>query len=186
MKSNQDPRTITFEADPTIQKPDSKTNADNSLSEMPMTDKVQEASNVSKEESKRDQKTEKVRSKKRAIEDEEEVKGDQPKKQQLSQLEQLRLALKDVPQCTICTEELIDKKAEIEPCRHVFCMGCITKWAEIENTCPNCKQEFHKIVEKQVMLKAPNTTSNSVYKKQRTNRIKKSKTLNESKTSTDQ
>jgi hypothetical protein len=64
-------------------------------------------------------------------------------------------------------------------------MECITKWAEIENTCPNCKQEFHKIVEKQVMLKAPNTSGNGVYKKQRSNRIKKSKILNESKSSID-
>ena len=96
MKSNQDPRTIHFEADPDIQKPDQKTNAVNSLSVQPLGDKVKESSN---EESKKDQKTQNVRSKKRALidDDEEEVKGDQPKKQQLSHLELLRQKLKEIP-----------------------------------------------------------------------------------------
>ena len=123
-----------------------------------------------------------TRSKKRAFEVEEEVKGGS--KAKLSYIELLRQKLKEVPQCTICTEELIEKKAEIEPCRHVFCMECITKWAEIENTCPNCKREFNKIVEKLVLLKATNV-SNGPYKKQRSNRGKKSKGINESKTSLD-
>jgi hypothetical protein len=79
-------------------------------------------------------------------------------------LELLRLKLKEIPQCSICTEELIDKKAEIEPCLHVFCMPCISKWAEIENTCPNCKREFNKIVEKVVMLKV-NSKQKAQYKK---------------------
>lgn len=104
----------------------------------------------------------KTRSKKRAFDAEEEVKGES--KPKLTHIEMLRQKLKEVPQCTICTEELIEKKAEIEPCLHVFCMECITKWAEIENTCPNCKQEFNKIVEKLVLLKASNA-SNGVYKK---------------------
>jgi hypothetical protein len=125
-----------------------------------------------------------VRSKKRVIDDdEEEIKGNEPKKQQLSQLELLRLKLKELPICTICTEELIEKKAEIEPCGHVFCIECITKWAKIENTCPNCKQEFHKILEKLVMLKPPNTTMSTSYKKKRSNRIRKYKILNETKKS---
>ena len=39
-----------------------------------------------------------MRSKKRVIDDdEEEIKGNEPKKQQLSQLELLRLKLKEVP-----------------------------------------------------------------------------------------
>jgi len=36
-------------------------------------------------------------------------------------------------------EELADKKAVID-CNHYFCLGCIKKWAEIENSCPYCKQ----------------------------------------------
>lgn len=52
-------------------------------------------------------------------------------------------------ECCICAEELKDRKAEIE-CGHFFCVACITKWAEIENTCPYCKQEFTKIAVKKI------------------------------------
>lgn len=55
-------------------------------------------------------------------------------------------------QCCICTEDLVARKAEID-CGHFFCMECIQKWAAIENTCPYCKQEFTKIVEKALIKK---------------------------------
>jgi predicted amidophosphoribosyltransferase len=42
---------------------------------------------------------------------------------------------------------LAEKRAVID-CKHFFCLACITKWAEIENTCPLCKQAFLKITEK--------------------------------------
>jgi hypothetical protein len=38
-------------------------------------------------------------------------------------------------------------------CGHFFCFPCIQKWAEIENSCPYCKQEFTRIVEKRVPTK---------------------------------
>jgi len=55
----------------------------------------------------------------------------------------------ETPQCNICTEELIERKAVID-CGHFFCLACIQKWSEIENTCPYCKQEFTKITEKRI------------------------------------
>ena len=51
--------------------------------------------------------------------------------------------------CHICMEELIDKKAVID-CKHYFCLTCIQKWAEIENTCPYCKQRFTLIKERKI------------------------------------
>jgi hypothetical protein len=35
--------------------------------------------------------------------------------------------------------------ASINGCEHMFCFGCIEKWADRENTCPLCKQRFTKI-----------------------------------------
>jgi hypothetical protein len=52
--------------------------------------------------------------------------------------------------CCICTEDLVEKKAEIN-CGHFFCVECITKWSAIENTCPYCKKEFTRIVEKMIV-----------------------------------
>jgi Ring finger domain len=51
--------------------------------------------------------------------------------------------------CHICTEELKDRRAVID-CKHYFCMNCIRKWADIENTCPYCKQKFTAIKERKI------------------------------------
>ena len=41
--------------------------------------------------------------------------------------------------CNICTDEIRERKAVIDSCKHYFCVECIQKWAAIENTCPYCK-----------------------------------------------
>lgn len=65
---------------------------------------------------------------------------------------------------------MVSRKAEID-CGHFFCMECIQKWAAIENTCPYCKQEFTKIVEK-ALIKKNGKTSLGKYKR----RMKKAAT----------
>ena len=51
--------------------------------------------------------------------------------------------------CNICTESLTEGKAVLD-CDHFFCLECIRKWAEIENTCPLCKKRFSQITERRV------------------------------------
>jgi len=42
--------------------------------------------------------------------------------------------------CTICMETFSKSQKVIElPCNHVFHSGCISKWFEAKNTCPNCR-----------------------------------------------
>ena len=51
--------------------------------------------------------------------------------------------------CNICTEILTEAKAVLD-CDHFFCLACIKKWAEIENTCPLCKKRFSCIKERRL------------------------------------
>jgi hypothetical protein len=55
--------------------------------------------------------------------------------------------------CTICIEDIDHaKEARIDGCAHKFCFECIHSWAsKCENTCPNCKVKFKKIVYKNVL-----------------------------------
>lgn len=56
--------------------------------------------------------------------------------------------------CCICLEEPDDHEAaSINGCHHVFCFGCIEKWAARENSCPLCKSRFTKI---ERVAKCPN------------------------------
>jgi hypothetical protein len=48
-------------------------------------------------------------------------------------------------------------KAVID-CKHYFCVACILKWADIENTCPLCKQPFQTIREKRFLKIKPEST----------------------------
>ena len=42
-------------------------------------------------------------------------------------------------------------EARIENCSHKFCFDCIQSWAlKSENSCPNCKKKFNKIIYKTV------------------------------------
>lgn len=58
----------------------------------------------------------------------------------------------EVPQgatCSICLTGIrdIQQFGRLPKCQHVFCVECITKWAEINNRCPLCKSRFN-IIEK--------------------------------------
>ena len=48
--------------------------------------------------------------------------------------------------CCICISDIPKKKkASLDCCNHVFCRGCIEKWAKTENSCPLCKRKFKTI-----------------------------------------
>jgi len=49
-------------------------------------------------------------------------------------------------QCCICLEEPSPLElSKLNNCKHTYCFGCIEKWADHENTCPQCKTRFTKI-----------------------------------------
>ena len=41
-----------------------------------------------------------------------------------------------------CGGGLMGRRAGLENCTHIFCYGCIAKWAAINQTCPSCRSEF--------------------------------------------
>ena len=48
--------------------------------------------------------------------------------------------------CCICLD--VPERLELsklDGCHHHYCFPCIEKWADRENTCPQCKKRFHKI-----------------------------------------
>ena len=40
---------------------------------------------------------------------------------------------------------LLGGRARLENCPHIFCYGCIAKWADIKTTCPTCRQTFSRM-----------------------------------------
>ena len=53
---------------------------------------------------------------------------------------------KEKDKCCICISDIPKKKkASLDCCNHVFCRGCIEKWAKTENSCPLCKRKFKTI-----------------------------------------
>lgn len=52
-------------------------------------------------------------------------------------------------ECSICFE-FIQFQGKLSACHHLFCLTCISQWAEVtciqtENTCPICKSRFESI-----------------------------------------
>jgi len=41
-------------------------------------------------------------------------------------------------ECPICYTKITDEYLTT-PCSHSFCVSCITKWYETNNTCPYCR-----------------------------------------------
>lgn len=50
--------------------------------------------------------------------------------------------MQDPPQCTICLEELAPHCGRELPCGHSFHAHCISPWAKLHDTCPNCRHPF--------------------------------------------
>ena len=60
--------------------------------------------------------------------------------------------------CTICLCDIaMYQEAKLDSCDHKFCMPCIKDWGEnCENTCPNCKKVFKKIIWDDEVIKVEN------------------------------
>jgi hypothetical protein len=66
--------------------------------------------------------------------------------------------------CCICLDLPTEKElSKLDGCKHTYCFTCIEKWAERENTCPQCKARFFKIERvHKVKRKRSNSTSPKV------------------------
>lgn len=51
--------------------------------------------------------------------------------------------------CCICISDIKKREeSSLDGCTHKYCKGCITKWAKTENSCPQCRVKFTKIIHK--------------------------------------
>jgi len=48
--------------------------------------------------------------------------------------------------CSICLDNDIELNCGIESCKHRFHFDCIKKWSGVQNTCPECREKFNKIL----------------------------------------
>jgi len=73
--------------------------------------------------------------------------------------------------CCICMSQPdYEEKSTIDGCDHQFCFGCISKWADRENTCPLCKHRFSKITRVHPVKRKKGAPPNSKKVKQRDQR----------------
>lgn len=60
-----------------------------------------------------------------------------------------RRVIQQRPHCCICISDIKKREeASLDGCTHKYCKGCITEWAKTENSCPQCKRKFNKIIHK--------------------------------------
>lgn len=58
-----------------------------------------------------------------------------------------KTAAKEKVTCCICLSDTTKRKeASLDCCDHKFCKKCILKWSKTENTCPQCRKKFTKII----------------------------------------
>lgn len=55
--------------------------------------------------------------------------------------------MKRAEECGVCRGS-ISVRGQLNSCTHPFCLDCILKWAEIENSCPICKRRFRMVTTK--------------------------------------
>eukprot|EP00761_Pharyngomonas_kirbyi_P011482 gb/GECH01011507.1/.p1 GENE.gb/GECH01011507.1/~~gb/GECH01011507.1/.p1 ORF type:complete len:679 (+),score=118.56 gb/GECH01011507.1/:1-2037(+) len=46
--------------------------------------------------------------------------------------------------CIICSE-ILYKPASVIPCMHTFCSGCVSQWIDVQDNCPQCRQDITHI-----------------------------------------
>lgn len=50
-------------------------------------------------------------------------------------------------ECPICLEAILPQALSLtNTCRHQFCLQCLSKWSEVHNSCPRCRQIFSVII----------------------------------------
>ena len=66
--------------------------------------------------------------------------------------------------CCICLNDITKRKeASLDCCDHKFCKKCIVKWSKRENTCPQCRKKFTKIIhgKREISVEERNQRSDS-------------------------
>lgn len=58
--------------------------------------------------------------------------------------------------CSICYKDITNDPAKLDGCQHTYCEDCIKRWAERENSCPNCRAKFHTITINQNIFSVEN------------------------------
>lgn len=58
--------------------------------------------------------------------------------------------------CTICLDKIENGEMlrRIKLCKHTFHAKCLTDWINVNETCPNCKEDLSKkaLIEKEIIL----------------------------------
>ena len=49
------------------------------------------------------------------------------------------------PICPICYRIIIETIVFPDSCSHAFCMDCLSKWKNINSSCPICRKPFKSI-----------------------------------------
>lgn len=47
--------------------------------------------------------------------------------------------------CAICLDETYIGCRLTDTCEHQFCFECLFKWSKVQNLCPLCQQQYHRI-----------------------------------------
>lgn len=57
------------------------------------------------------------------------------------------VCLVDLPESSsdIAAGEVFDQIARLVPCNHAMHNSCLAPWVERANSCPICRQSFHKV-----------------------------------------
>uniref|UniRef100_A0A8C5IZB5 RING-type E3 ubiquitin transferase n=1 Tax=Junco hyemalis TaxID=40217 RepID=A0A8C5IZB5_JUNHY len=60
-------------------------------------------------------------------------------------LQHANMAMETEWNCPIC-RDIPGELASVTPCVHLFCLGCIVRWAKAKPSCPLCRQAINSII----------------------------------------
>lgn len=79
-----------------------------------------------------------------------------------TQLQTLQERIKNNAMCNICYMEIDDGKMITDCCKNCFCMKCVVKWGQYQNTCPLCRFSPLNIQKMYVIRKEHNPNENNI------------------------